>query len=96
MRLRIKNDNGLERLYVEKSVRISPKKVVTQNIEKLGRVDKLMDSMNLSRDEVIEWAQKRVDELNSAERPVILSLSALKTINTDEQRTLRNSGDGLG
>ena len=46
MRLRIKKDNGIERLYIEKSVRISPTKVVTQNVEKLGRLDELMKSMN--------------------------------------------------
>ena len=89
MRLRIKNDNGIERMYVEKSVRISPKKVVTQNVEKLGRLDHLMKSMNLSRDEVIEWAQKHVDELNDEGRSVMLSLSAIKAINPNEQRTFK-------
>ena len=89
MRLRIKNDNGIERLYVEKSVRISSDKVTTQNVEKLGRVDALMASMNLSRDEVIEWAQRHVDDLNGAEKPVILSLSAVKMITPDEQRTFK-------
>ena len=89
MRLRIKNDNGIERMYVEKSVRISPKKVVTQNVEKLGRLDHLMKSMNLSRDEVIEWAQKHVDELNDEGRSVTLSLSAIKAINPNEQRTFK-------
>ena len=33
MRLRVKNDNGIERLYIEKSVRINSKKVTTQNVE---------------------------------------------------------------
>ena len=89
MRLRIKNDNGIERLYVEKSVRISTDKVTTQNVEKLGRVDALMASMNLSRDEVIEWAQRHVDDLNGAEKPVILSLSAVKMITPDEPRTFK-------
>ena len=56
MRLRIKNDNGIERLYIEKSIRLSDKKVITQNVEKLGRVDELMKSLGLSREEVIAWA----------------------------------------
>lgn len=89
MRLRIKNDKGIERLYIEKSVRISPTKVTTQNVEKLGRVDALMTSMDLSRDAVIEWAQKHVDELNEAEKPVILSLSAAKRVIPQEQRTFK-------
>ena len=53
MRLRINNDKGIERLYIEKSVRMNSTKVITQNVEKLGRVDQLMDSMGLSREEVL-------------------------------------------
>lgn len=89
MRLRIKNDNGIERLYIEKSVRISPTKVVTQNVEKLGRLDELMKSMNLSRDEVIAWAQDHVKELNDSGKPVLLSLSSSSQLTMNEQRTFR-------
>ena len=89
MRLRVKKDNGYERLYVEKSVRINATKVVTKNVEKLGRVDDLMKSMNLSREEVIAWAQKHVDELNEGEKPVTLSLSSTATIGSDERRTYK-------
>lgn len=63
MRLRVKNDNGIERIYIEKSVRINSKKVTTQNVV-LGCMDELMISMELSGDEVIAWEQKRVDEHN--------------------------------
>lgn len=89
MKLRIKNDNGIERLYIEKSIRINPQKVTTQNVEKLGRMDDLMQSMDLSRDEVIAWAKKRVDELNEEDKSVILSLSAKKLIEPAEQRSFR-------
>ena len=89
MRLRVKNDNGIERLYVEKSVRIDSKKVVTKNVEKLGRMDELMASMSMSRDEVIRWAQQHVNDLNGAEKPVILSLSASNQIDIDVQRTFK-------
>ena len=89
MRLRIKNDNGIERLYIEKSVRMSADKVVTKNVEKLGRVDELMQKMGLSRDAVIEWAKERVEELNSASDSVLISLSPTTRITTDEQRTFR-------
>ena len=78
MRLRIKNDNGIERLYIEKSIRISDKKVTTQNVEKLGRVDVLMASMELSREQVIAWAKKKVDDLNGSSAPILLSLSPFK------------------
>ena len=89
MRLRVKKDNGYERLYVEKSVRISSAKVVTKNVEKLGRVDDLMKSMKLSREEVLAWAQKHVDELNEGEKPVTLTLSSTATIDSDERRTYK-------
>ena len=89
MRLRIKNDKGIERLYIEKSVRMSSTKVITQNVEKLGRVDHLMDSMGLSREEVIAWANERVKELNEASSPVLLSLSPSASIPLGEQRTYR-------
>ena len=89
MRLRIKNDKGIERLYIEKSIRISSTKVTTQNVEKLGRMDELMKSMNLSREEVIKWAGERVDELNASSSPVHLSLSPSTSITMGEQRTFR-------
>ena len=89
MRLRVKNDNGIERLYVEKSIRISSTKVTTQNVEKLGRMDELMRSMNMSREEVIAWANDHVKELNASSSPVLLSLSPSATIAMDEQRTYR-------
>lgn len=89
MRLRVKNDKGIERLYVEKSIRISSTKVTTQNVEKLGRMDELMRSMNMSREEVIAWANDHVKELNASSSPVLLSLSPSATIAMDEQRTYR-------
>ena len=89
MRLRVKTDNGVERLYIEKSVRIDSNKVITQNVEKLGRVDELMNKMGLSRDEVIEWANKRVQEMNESSGPVMISLSPTARLNMDEQRTFR-------
>ena len=89
MRLRVKNDKGIERLYVEKSIRISSTKVTTQNVEKLGRMDELMRSMNMSREEVIAWANDHVKDLNASSSPVLLSLSPLATIAMDEQRTYR-------
>lgn len=89
MRLRIKNDNGIERLYIEKSIRISDKKVTTQNVEKLGRVDVLMASMGLSREQVIAWAKKKVDDLNGSSAPILLPLSPSKSIPLGERRSFR-------
>ena len=89
MRLGIKKDNGIERLYIEKSIRISDKKVTTQSIEKLGRVDEFMKSMELSHEEVIAWTKKKVDDLNASSAPMLLSLSPSKSIASGERRSFR-------
>ena len=89
MRLRIKNDKGIERLYIEKSIRINSQKVTTLNVEKLGRMDDLMKSKGMTRDEVIEWANARVEELNSESSPILVSLSPSSAITINEQRTFR-------
>lgn len=89
MRLRVKRDNGIERLYIEKSMRISSSKVTTVNVDKLGRMDELMKSLNMSREDVVQWAQNRVDELNKASGPIMLSLSPSQSISMDERRSFR-------
>jgi len=52
--LRIKKDNGIERLYIE------------------------MTSMGLSREEVIAWAKKKVDDLNGSSAPILQLLQMMK------------------
>ena len=48
-----------------------------------------MESMNLSREEVIAWAKNRVDELNKSDSPVLLSLSPSSIIDQNRQRSFR-------
>ena len=64
MKLRIQPTKSSKLLYIQKSVRNS-KKVTSVIVKKLGRLDELMSSMNMSEEQVIAWAKDQVDELNS-------------------------------
>ncbi len=86
MKLRIQPTKSSELLYICKSVR-SGSKVTTQTVQKLGRVDDLMKSMNMSHDEVIVWAKQKVKEMSDASKknndiiPVYLNPSTLTELN---------------
>ena len=64
MKLRIQPTKSSKLLYIQKSVR-NGKKVTSVIVKKLGRLDELMSSMNMSEEHVIAWAKDQVDELNS-------------------------------
>ena len=64
MKLRIQPTKSSKLLYIQKSVR-NGKKVTSVIVKKLGRLDELMSSMNMSEEQVIVWAKDQVDELNS-------------------------------
>jgi len=64
MKLRIQPTKSSKLLYIQKSVR-NGKKVTSVIVKKLGRLDELMSSMNMSEEQVIAWAKDQVDELNS-------------------------------
>ena len=70
MFLRIHNDRGVERLYILRSYRVG-EVVKNENVKSLGRVDKLCEELNMSRDEVLAWAQAQVDELDHSPAAVI-------------------------
>ena len=87
MFLRIHNDRGVERLYILRSYRVG-EVVKNENVKSLGRVDKLCDQLNMSRDEVLAWAQAQVDELDHSPAAVInVPLSPDKLIEKDKQRS---------
>lgn len=87
MRLRVKLDKGVERLYIERSVRVDGKKIVTQNVEKLGRVDTLMAEKDMTREEVIAWAENRARELTEESASITVKLSQTRQIGKDVDRT---------
>ena len=87
MFLRVHNDRGVERLYILRSYRVGDD-VKNENVKSLGRVDKLCKEMNMSRDEVLAWAQAQVDELDHSPTAVInVPLSPDKLIEKDKQRS---------
>ena len=87
MFLRIHNDRGVERLYILRSYRVG-EVVKNENVKSLGRVDKLCEELNMSRDEVLAWAQAQVDELDHSPAAVInVPLSPDKLIEKDKQRS---------
>ncbi len=88
MFLHVLKDRQYERLYIRHSVR-KGNGVRSENVKSLGRIDSLMKEMNLSREQVLEWAQKQVDQMNDSPStpPVLLSLSPDKKIVMDEQHS---------
>lgn len=88
MFLHVLKDRQYERLYIRHSVR-KGNGVRSENVKSLGRIDSLMKEMNLSRKQVLEWAQKQVDQMNDSPSapPVLLSLSPDKKIVMGEQRS---------
>ena len=87
MFLRIHNDRGVERLYILRSYREGGS-VKNQNVKSLGSVDKLCDELNMSRDQVLAWAQAQVDEMDKKSTPAVnISFFPDKLIVKDEQRS---------
>lgn len=88
MFLHVLKDRQYERLYIRHSVRKADG-IRSENVKSLGCVDSLMKEMNFSREQVLEWAQKQVDQLNNtpSSKPVLLSLSSDKKTAMDEQRS---------
>lgn len=87
MFLRIHNDRGVERLYILRSYRIGDV-VKNENVKSLGRVDRLCQEMNMSRDQVLAWAQAQIDKLDHSPAAVInVPLSPDRLIEKDKQRS---------
>ena len=88
MFLRIHNDRGVERLYICQSRRVGSS-VKSENVKSLGRIDKLTQEMNMSRDQVIEWARSQVDDMkeDSDSSVIQIPFSSETPIDMNEQRS---------
>ena len=63
MKLGITASKNFKHLYIKKSIRIG-NKTTSKIVKKLGRVDQLMESLNLSsEEEVINWAKQQAKEM---------------------------------
>ena len=92
MFLYILKDRNYERLYIRQAVR-SGDSVKSINVKSLGRIDKLMDSMNMSREQVLEWGEAQVNELENPQKKakVMLELSESDLIPKNVKRSF-NAG----
>lgn len=87
MYVRILNDRGVERLYILRSYRDGDV-VKKENVRSLGRIDRLCEELNMSRDQVIAWAQAQVDEMDNKTAPAVnVSFFPDKLIDKYEQRS---------
>lgn len=87
MYVRILNDRGVERLYILRSYRVGDV-VKKENVRSLGRIDRLCEDLNMSRDQVIAWAQAQVDEMDNKTAPAVnVSFFPDKLIDKYEQRS---------
>ena len=62
MFVRVHKDRGVERLYICRSVR-NGSAVKSENVVSLGRIDKLCEEMNFTRDQVLAWADQKLNEI---------------------------------
>lgn len=87
MFVRVHKDRGVERLYICRSVR-NGSAVKSENVVSLGRIDKLCEEMNFTRDQVLAWADQKLNELEKKPSlPVSIPFFPDKLINKDEQRS---------
>ncbi len=54
-------------IYIQKSVRIGSK-VTSKTVKKLGRISDLMDEMNMTKDQVLAWADTECRKLEEEEK----------------------------
>ena len=89
MRIAITKSKNFEFIYIQKDFYNNGART-TKVIKKLGRLSDLMDSMNLSREQVILWAKQEALRLTQEEKinqeNVLLSLSCSHLISNSEHR----------
>ena len=67
MRISIRKSKNFEFIYIIKDIYSNGSRT-TKTIEKLGKINELCSEKNLSRDQVIEWAQSRAKKLTADEK----------------------------
>ena len=89
MRVSIRKSKNFEFVYIIKDV-YSNKSRTTITVEKLGKMHELCSQLNMSRDQVIDWAKSRAKELTEKEKSdnfdTIIPFSPTKTIDKDTER----------
>lgn len=91
MRIAIKKSKNFENIYIARDVYIDRTHRKTVTHKKLGRIDLLMEQMNMTRDEVIVWAKQQADietdEFNKQKDKVTVDFFPEKIIDLGVQRS---------
>lgn len=89
MRISIRKSKNFEFIYIIKDIYSNGSRT-TKTIEKLGKINELCSEKNLSRDQVIEWAQSRAKKLTADEKNensnIIIPFSSNRIIDLDTER----------
>lgn len=89
MRISIRKSKNFEFIYIIKDIYSNGSRT-TKTIEKLGKINELCSEKNLSRDQVIEWAQSHAKKLTADEKNensnIIIPFSSNRIIDLDTER----------
>lgn len=89
MRISIRKSKNFEFIYIIKDIYSNGSRT-TKTIEKLGKINELCSEKNLSRDQVIEWAQSRAKKLTADEKNensnIIIPFSSNRIIDLDTEK----------
>ena len=89
MRISIRKSKNFEFIYIIKDIYSNGSRT-TKTVEKLGKINELCNEMNLSRDQVIEWAQSRAKKLTADEKNensnIIIPFSSNRIIDLNTER----------
>lgn len=89
MRISIRKSKNFEFIYIIKDIYSNGSRT-TKTVEKLGKINELCSEKNLSRDQVIEWAQSRAKKLTVDEKNensnIIIPFSSNRIIDLNTER----------
>ena len=89
MRISIRKSKNFEFIYIIKDIYSNGSRT-TKTVEKLGKINELCSEKNLSRDQVIEWAQSRAKKLTADEKNensnIIIPFSSNRIIDLGAER----------
>ena len=89
MRISIRKSKNFEFIYIIKDIYSNGSRT-TKTVEKLGKINELCSEKNLSRDQVIEWAQSRAKKLTADEKNensnIIIPFSSNRIIDLNTER----------
>ena len=90
MRAIIRKSGNSKRVYIQKSFRNVNGKNTSKIVESLGDIEELKKKLKMSEEEVLSWAQKKADDIDSKEKDnssnIVVCLSQNKLIDSNNTR----------